>query len=141
MSQSTETREDEPCKFSKDKIGRHLAYPLKRSLLDAVLLSTSVCSTVDAEKSDIFDVLAYVACALPPLTREERAGRAKVEITSRFNSRQEAFLDFVLAVRVQQTIQASFRLAVLMISFKLCLRSLRRFPENGIPFLIRVHSR
>ena len=28
---------------------------------------------IDAEKSDLFDVLAYVAYALPPLTREERA--------------------------------------------------------------------
>jgi type I restriction enzyme R subunit len=30
---------------------------------------------IDAEKSDLFDVLAYVAYALPPLTREERARR------------------------------------------------------------------
>src|ERR1019366_7580651 len=28
---------------------------------------------IDAEKSDLFDVLAHVAYALPPLTREERA--------------------------------------------------------------------
>lgn len=52
---------------------------------------------IDAEKSDLFDVLAYVAYALPPLTREERAGRAKVAISTRFNSKQQAFLDFVLA--------------------------------------------
>jgi type I restriction enzyme, R subunit len=52
---------------------------------------------IDAEKSDLFDVLAYVAYALPPLTREERATRAKVAISRRFNSKQQAFLDFVLA--------------------------------------------
>ncbi|MGB8988313.1 MAG: DEAD/DEAH box helicase family protein, partial [Candidatus Sulfotelmatobacter sp.] len=52
---------------------------------------------IDAEKSDLFDVLAYVAYALPPLTREERATRARVAITSHFNSKQQAFLDFVLA--------------------------------------------
>jgi len=52
---------------------------------------------IDAEKSDIFDVLAYVAYALPPLSREERAGRAKVAIGKHFNSKQQAFLDFVLA--------------------------------------------
>jgi type I restriction enzyme R subunit len=52
---------------------------------------------IDAEKSDLFDVLAYVAYALPPLTREERASRAKVAISARFNSKQQAFLDFVLA--------------------------------------------
>ena len=33
---------------------------------------------IDAEKSDLFDVLAYVAYALPPLTREERAAKRKV---------------------------------------------------------------
>jgi hypothetical protein len=52
---------------------------------------------IDAEKSDIFDVLAYVAYALPPLTREERAARAKSAIEAKFNSKQQAFLDFVLA--------------------------------------------
>jgi len=52
---------------------------------------------IDAEKSDLFDVLAYVAYALPPVTREERAGRAKVAMNTHFNSKQQAFLDFVLA--------------------------------------------
>jgi type I restriction enzyme, R subunit len=51
---------------------------------------------IDAEKSDIFDVLAYVAYALPPLTREQRAAQAKVAISAYFNSKQQAFLDFVL---------------------------------------------
>src|ERR1019366_8117048 len=40
---------------------------------------------IDAENSDLFDVLAHVAYALPPRTREERAGRAKVAIGARFN--------------------------------------------------------
>src|SRR5512141_3037464 len=31
---------------------------------------------IDAEKSDLFDVLAYVAYAMPPLSRVERAARA-----------------------------------------------------------------
>jgi type I restriction enzyme, R subunit len=51
---------------------------------------------IDAEKSDLFDVLAYVAYALPPVTRAERAGRAKVAISTHFTSKQQAFLDFVL---------------------------------------------
>jgi type I restriction enzyme R subunit len=52
---------------------------------------------INAEKSDLFDVLAYVAYALAPLTREERAGRAKVAISAHFNSKQQVFLDFVLS--------------------------------------------
>jgi type I restriction enzyme R subunit len=51
---------------------------------------------ISAEKSDLFDVLAYVAYALPPLTREERAERAKVIISTHFNTRTQVFLDFVL---------------------------------------------
>ena len=52
---------------------------------------------IDAEKSDLFDVLAYIAYALPTLSREERAAKAKVEITTHFNTKQQVFLDFVLS--------------------------------------------
>ena len=57
---------------------------------------------IDAEKSDLFDVLAHVAYALPPLTREERAGHAKIEITTHFNTKQRVFLDFVLSHYVSE---------------------------------------
>lgn len=56
---------------------------------------------IDAENSDLFDVLAHVAYAIPTLTREIRAARAKVEIHAHFNSKQQVFLDFVLAHYVQ----------------------------------------
>ena len=51
---------------------------------------------IDAEKSDLFDVLAHVAYALPPLTREVRAANARVHINARFDAKQRLFLDFVL---------------------------------------------
>jgi type I restriction enzyme R subunit len=52
---------------------------------------------IDAEKSDLFDVLAHVAYALAPLTRKERAAQAMAIISTHFNSRQQVFLDFVLS--------------------------------------------
>ena len=52
---------------------------------------------IDAEKSDLFDVLAHVAYAMTPLTRAERAATAKVVISTRFNTKQQVFLDFVLS--------------------------------------------
>jgi type I restriction enzyme R subunit len=52
---------------------------------------------IDAEKSDIFDVLAHVAYAVPPVTREDRAANAKAIISTHFNSKQRVFLDFVLS--------------------------------------------
>jgi type I restriction enzyme R subunit len=42
-------------------------------------------------------VLAYVAYAMPPLTREVRAAKAKLYINSLFTAKQQAFLDFVLS--------------------------------------------
>ena len=52
---------------------------------------------IEAEKCDLFDVLAHVAYALPPCSREERAAFAKVGINANFNLKQQAFLDFVLS--------------------------------------------
>ena len=52
---------------------------------------------IEAENSDLFDVLAHVAYALPTLTLEERAAKAKVIISTHFNSKQRVFLDFVLS--------------------------------------------
>lgn len=51
---------------------------------------------IDAEASDLFDVLAHVAYAKPPLTRQDRAASARPHINAHFSSRQRAFLDFVL---------------------------------------------
>ncbi|MFC3674310.1 EcoAI/FtnUII family type I restriction enzme subunit R [Ferrovibrio xuzhouensis] len=52
---------------------------------------------IDAENSDLFDVLAHVAYAVPPQTRTQRAERAKAAISREFTDRQQAFLDFVLS--------------------------------------------
>jgi type I restriction enzyme R subunit len=52
---------------------------------------------IDAEKSDLFDVLANVAYGMPPITRQERAIRAKFAISTEFNTKEQAFLDFVLS--------------------------------------------
>lgn len=60
---------------------------------------------IDAEKSDIFDVLAYVAYALPPVTRVVRADHARVHINFRFNAKQQAFLDFVLQHYVSEGVE------------------------------------
>ena len=51
---------------------------------------------IDAEKSDLFDVLAHVAYAVPPVTREVRAASARTYIHTHFSAKQQAFLDFVL---------------------------------------------
>ncbi len=62
---------------------------------------TEMQRIIDAENSDLFDVLAHVAYAMPVLTRQERAAKAKVEISFRFNNKQQTFLDFVLSQYVK----------------------------------------
>lgn len=60
---------------------------------------------INAENSDLFDVLAHVAYALPTLTRAERAAHAEVSIRSKFGDKQRAFLDFVLAHYVSEGVR------------------------------------
>ncbi|WP_305805954.1 type I restriction endonuclease subunit R [Stenotrophomonas sp. YIM B06876] len=58
---------------------------------------------IEAQDSDLFDVLAYVAYTRPPITREERAVMAKASISTSYQSnRQLAFLEFVLGHYVDQ---------------------------------------
>ncbi len=51
---------------------------------------------IDAEKSDLFDVLSYIAFALVPVTREERVNSHKERIFEGYADKQQQFLSFVL---------------------------------------------
>ncbi len=56
---------------------------------------------INAEKCDLFDVLAYVAYALAPLTRAERAAAAQRRVRLQFSPKEQAFIDFVLGQYVE----------------------------------------
>ena len=60
---------------------------------------------VDAEKSDLFDVLAHVAFAARPMTRQDRSTLARPIISDHFDSKQQAFLDFVLDHYVSEGVE------------------------------------
>jgi type I restriction enzyme R subunit len=57
---------------------------------------------IDAEKSDLFDVLAYVAFANSPLTRQERATVQKKHILGHYDDKQREFLNFVLSQYIKE---------------------------------------
>ena len=59
-------------------------------------------SIIEAENSDLFDVLAYVAFAAEPVSRADRAAAAHSASANEFNDKQQAFVDFVLAQYVKQ---------------------------------------
>jgi type I restriction enzyme R subunit len=60
---------------------------------------------IDAQNSDLFDVLAYVRYNSPPLTREERAAHAQKLIRVHFGDRQRQFIDFVLSHYVAEGVE------------------------------------
>jgi len=58
---------------------------------------------INAEKSDLFDVLAYIAFAQAPITREARVLDRKRSIFTRYSDyKQQQFLEFVLSQYVQE---------------------------------------
>jgi type I restriction enzyme R subunit len=57
---------------------------------------------IDAVDSDLFDVLAYVAFASVPISREIRAAGVQAGTVNQFTSPQRAFVDFVLAQYIAQ---------------------------------------
>jgi type I restriction enzyme, R subunit len=57
---------------------------------------------IEAQDSDLFDVLAFVAFAADPETRAQRAAQAKAAVNDKFSDKQQAFVDFVLAQYVKQ---------------------------------------
>ena len=84
----------------------------RRALLDGLAEKgfhhdalTEMQAIIDAQNSDLFDVLAYVAYALQPVTRADRADHARQGIQSQFNDKQQAFLDFVLSQYVKEGVQ------------------------------------
>ena len=57
---------------------------------------------IDAEKSDLYDVLVYVAYAAKPITRNDRVIAHRSLIFTRYVGKQQEFLDFVLAQYIRE---------------------------------------
>jgi type I restriction enzyme R subunit len=57
---------------------------------------TEMAKLIEAENSDLFDVLAYIAYSKQPISRTERVTARKVGIMSSHDDKIQAFLEFVL---------------------------------------------
>ena len=57
---------------------------------------------IEAENSDLYDVLAYISFVQVPITREERVSAHKGEIYSHYDYKQHQFLEFVLSQYVKE---------------------------------------
>ena len=60
---------------------------------------------IEAENSDLYDVLAYIAFALPPVTRAERVETHRADIFKGRDYRQQEFLNFVLGHYVARGVE------------------------------------
>jgi len=60
---------------------------------------------INAEKSDLFDVLEYISFAMKPITREMRVAQAQVKIFSGLDNKQKEFLEFVLSKYIETGVE------------------------------------
>ena len=61
---------------------------------------------IDAEKSDLYDVLEYVFNSdIQPITREERVTRAEARIFALLNDKQKEFIEFVLSKYIETGVE------------------------------------
>jgi type I restriction enzyme R subunit len=90
--------------WSKPDTRRALLRGLEGKGFDRTQLA-EIQRALAAEQSDLYDVLAYIAFALPRATRQERADRARPSIQATFPEKQQAFLDFVLSQYVTEGVE------------------------------------
>lgn len=62
-------------------------------------------SLINAENSDLFDVLEYISFAQSPITREKRVGMAQSNIFASLNYEQKEFVEFVLSKYIETGVE------------------------------------
>jgi len=80
---------------------------------------TTLQKLIDAEKSDLYDVLEYVFNSdIKPITREERVTRAKATILALLNDKQKEFIEFVLSKYIETGVEelSQEKLPILLIN-------------------------
>ena len=67
---------------------------------------TTLQQLIDAEKSDLFDVLEYVFNSdVKPMTREERVAAAQATIFALLDNKQKEFIEFVLSKYIETGVE------------------------------------
>jgi type I restriction enzyme R subunit len=61
----------------------------------------SIQELIDAQNSDLFDVLEFVKYALKPVSREARAKKSRSILEARFEAKQLEFVDFLVSQYVE----------------------------------------
>jgi type I restriction enzyme R subunit len=64
---------------------------------------------INAENSDLFDVLEYTSFAMKPITREKRVAQAQSKIFDGLTNEQKDFLEFVLTKYIETGVEELFQ--------------------------------
>ena len=62
-------------------------------------------SLINAQNSDLLDVLEYISFLQPPITRELRVARAQSKIFASLNIEQKQFIEFVLSKYIETGVE------------------------------------
>jgi type I restriction enzyme R subunit len=98
---------------SEDELRKIWSYPMTRKTLLNKLADAgygkdklaAIQKMINAEKSDLFDVLEYISFAVKPITRESRVAEAQSKIFAMLNNRQKEFLEFVLSKYIETGVE------------------------------------
>ncbi len=66
---------------------------------------TTLQKVIDAENSDLFDVLEFIVYAAKPITRETRVALAQKDIFANLEPKLKEFLEFVLAKYIESGVE------------------------------------
>lgn len=66
---------------------------------------TQLQKVIDAENSDLFDVLEFISYSRKPITRESRVERARKNIFALLDTKQKEFLEFVLSKYIETGVE------------------------------------
>ena len=98
---------------SEDELRRIWSSPITRkTLLDNLAAAgygkdelTILQKLVNAENSDLFDVIEFVSFALKPITREKRVALAQFKIFAGLDNKQKEFIEFVLSQYIETGVE------------------------------------
>lgn len=98
---------------SEDELRRIWSNPITRKALleklaEAGFGREELCvmqALINAENSDLFDVLEYISYAKEPITREIRVAKAQSKIFAALSPEQKQFLEFVLSKYIETGVE------------------------------------
>ena len=98
---------------SEDELRKIWSNPITRKILLEKLFDAGygkaeladLQKLINAENSDLFDVLEYISFAIKPITREMRVAQAQAKIFRGLDNKQKEFLEFVLSKYIETGVE------------------------------------